>query len=221
MKKTILFLLSTFLCIYMAMAQDQGPVLWNKLDVQQADRSALYVQPQQYELYELALESLKEQLAACKIRPAIPSPNDYITIHFPLFGERLQPFRLMETPVMEAKLQAKYDNIRTYTGQGVDHPEYTIKLDVGPAGFHAMILTDKGTIFIAPAYANRLDQYLVFQKQDLSVDEEEAFKCLVSNEDILPDLHGRMPTNPTGTERQKLSLGNGRYRGVYPLSWGN
>lgn len=53
------------------------------------------------------------------------------------------------------ELAAAYPSIRSYTGQGVDHPTATIKIDWNEYGFQAMILSPvSGTVTTGP-YAER------------------------------------------------------------------
>ena len=60
-------------------------------------------------------------------------------------------YRIWESPVMEPGLAARFPGIKTYTGQGIDDPTATIKIDFTELGFHAMVLSDiNDDIFIDP-----------------------------------------------------------------------
>ncbi len=61
------------------------------------------------------------------------------TINLPLPNGTYQPFLIEYSPVMEAELAARYPQIRTYAGYGVDDPSLSVRLDRTPQGFHALV----------------------------------------------------------------------------------
>ncbi len=165
-------------------AQNTSSNLWSSQDLNHRDQQELRLPVGEYELYQLDMSALKTVLSDCLQRKAISSKADYVEVDIPLLGEGLSRFGLFETPIMEAGIQAKYPQIRTYTGQGLDDPRQIIKLDVGPNGFHAMVFSNKKTYLIEPAFKNDLSQYMVFAKNDaLLQKEKEPFSCMVSGED--------------------------------------
>ena len=99
-------------------------------------------------------------------------------------------FRLVESSVMADELQAKYPETRCYTGKGLDDPTATLKCDLTPWGFHAMILSSRtGTIFIDPyAHGNR-DFYVVYFKKDYQrTDPDALFSCSVNGDEHLTEI---------------------------------
>ncbi len=53
----------------------------------------------------------------------------------------VERFRFVESPVLPPDLQAKFPDIRTYIGQGIDNPASTVHFDLTPLGFHAQVFT--------------------------------------------------------------------------------
>ncbi|MER3524283.1 MAG: hypothetical protein C4326_09510 [Ignavibacteria bacterium] len=98
-----------------------------------------------------------ERTQQARIAPAI--------IILPTPDGTLAPFAVVESPIMEEGLAAQFPDIRTFSGQGIDDPTATVRLDVGPAGFHAMVLSPNGDYFIDPH--NRFDvrHYVVYGKR--------------------------------------------------------
>ena len=76
-------------------------------------------------------------------------------------------YRVWESPVMEPLLAARFPGIKTFTGQGIDDPTATIKIDLTELGFHAMIISDiTGNIFIDPYSQLETKHYNVYYKKD-------------------------------------------------------
>ncbi|MCC2547960.1 M12 family metallo-peptidase [Hymenobacter sp. BT175] len=109
-------------------------------------------------------------------------------------------FRVVEVAVMHPQLAALFPTIKTYEAQGIDDPSATARLDVTPAGFHAMILIGSRTVFIDPAAAGDVTHHLVFEKRSMSPGTLGAV-CL--NTDVvgttpgLPTTQARIPNGTT------------------------
>ena len=87
-------------------------------------------------------------------------------------------FRVEESPVMATELAARFPEIKTYRGRGLDDPTATTRLDVTPQGFHAIVLTSAGTIIIEPAPNGSRGQYVSYDQRD-APQEAGAFSCQV------------------------------------------
>ena len=61
-----------------------------------------------------------------------------------------ESFSFVNSPVMAPELAAKFPEIQVYLGQGIDNPSSTVRFDLTPQGFHAMILKTGESIFIDP-----------------------------------------------------------------------
>lgn len=78
-------------------------------------------------------------------------------------------FHIWESSVMDPKLAAQFPDIKTFTGQGIDDPTANIKLDVTPAGFHAMIISSlQGSVFIDPYAQGNTTSYICYNKIDFT-----------------------------------------------------
>ena len=67
---------------------------------------------------------------------------------------------------MEPALAAKYPEINSYIGKGIDDPAATIYFSVSPLGLQTMLLkADKECVIIEP-YTKDRSAYAVYRKED-------------------------------------------------------
>ncbi len=110
----------------------------------------------------------------------VRNSNSIITIPMP--DGRNSRFNFVESPVMEQELSAMYPDIKTYLGQGIDDPNAVIRFDLTPLGFHAMILSPNGTVFIDPYSMNETEYYISYYKDDFRPAVEKNFICLTQGD---------------------------------------
>ena len=93
----------------------------------------------------------REELRYAPMEFSEAARQTQVVMSLPMPDGRLVRFRIEESPVMPPRLAALFPNIRTYRGQGLDDPTATTRFDVTPAGFHAIVLSARGTVIIEPA----------------------------------------------------------------------
>lgn len=84
-------------------------------------------------------------------RSIVPRTKVEIALPMPI-GGGFARFEVEEIAMMEPALAAKYPEIKTYRGRGLDDPRATLALDVTPAGMHAQIRTPDGAMYIDPYF---------------------------------------------------------------------
>ncbi|AMJ64712.1 reprolysin-like metallopeptidase [Hymenobacter sp. PAMC 26628] len=72
-------------------------------------------------------------------------------LNLPLPGGGTQRYRVRPVPVLAPALAARFPQIQTYAAQGLDDPTASARLDVGPGGFHAQVLSAGRAYYIDPA----------------------------------------------------------------------
>ena len=128
-------------------------------------------------IYSLDIDNLKLALQTAPNRSEI-SKKSNIIIPFPNSKGEFENFRIKEASIMHPDLQARYPDIRSYVGQGVEDPSKTIRFSVSPLGLISMSLSaNDSSTFIEP-YSNDLKYYVVLKKSDAS-NKNDGFECEV------------------------------------------
>jgi hypothetical protein len=123
--------------------------LWENLPEQAIQARQQSQRPDQFRA--LRINSAKMQ----RTLKRIPHERNK-TIHqgeimeFPMPDGRLEHFSIHETQVMALGLAAKFPEIKTYVGRGIEDPTATLRMDRTPQGFHAQILSSRGAVYIDP-----------------------------------------------------------------------
>lgn len=118
-------------------------------------QQAYWVTPQEFRPVTLDQETIRAQLGAAPRESDLLTGAAQATITLAMPDGSDQEFRVYESPVMAPELAAKYPEIKTYAGRGIDDPSATVRLDLTPAGFHAQILSPHGAVYIDPHLRDR------------------------------------------------------------------
>jgi hypothetical protein len=104
-----------------------------------------------------------------------------VQLSLPLPDETFQQFRIEESPIMEPALAARFPEIKTYKGQGIDDPTAITRFDVTPAGFHGMVLSSEGTVLIEPLAEGDITNYIAYFQKDVAVN---SFECAADDSGV-------------------------------------
>ena len=119
--------------------------------------------PQEYKLWKLDVQDLKNKLRTAQIRGETPGVSNVI-IQLPNANGKLEGFRVLETPIMEAGLAAKFPTIKSYVGKGIDDVTAVARFSVTEFGLHSMTLSaGKSTAYIDP-YTEDSESYIVYDR---------------------------------------------------------
>jgi hypothetical protein len=133
------------------------------------------VNPSSFRAYALAGTAMTGLLAQAPMEDT-PAANrgGATTVQVPGPTGELIDFAVVESPVMEADLQAENPEIRTYAGRSVtDGYDATIRLDTTPLGFHASVIGgDMKAWYVDPAYVGDTSLYLSYWGDALPAPEK-------------------------------------------------
>jgi hypothetical protein len=116
-------------------------------------------------LFTLNIEQVKTILASAPKRTAdLKNSNTILAI--PNQNGQLQNFKVFENSVLEPALAARYPEIKSYIGVGIDNPTAVSYFSVSPLGFKSMTINaDRTTVFIEPI-SRDLTTYTVYDRAD-------------------------------------------------------
>ena len=117
--------------------------------------------------------------------------NNAAVISLPKPDGTIARFQVWESSIQEPALQARFSQIRTFAGQGVDDPYATIRLDLTPRGFHAQVLSINGTYYIDPYAVGLTDSYISYFRQDLH--KSSDWTCIARGSRVAPALTASEP----------------------------
>jgi len=115
--------------------------------------------PKEFKLFDLNVDPLRQQLFSITDKQ-----SGYSTIiSLPNADGGVERFEVFEASNFDPALQAKYPQIRAYSGRGITDKYATLKLSISPQGIQTMVFrADKENEFIEP-YSQDHTVYAVFK----------------------------------------------------------
>ncbi|PZU07191.1 MAG: secretion protein, partial [Chryseobacterium sp.] len=128
-------------------------------------------------IFSLDINGLKNALVKAPKRLAAGEKSEII-ISFPNSEGKMENFKVRENSNFDPALAAKYPEIKSYVGTGLEDPNSTVYFSISPLGLSSMeIYGDKSAVFIEP-YTKDLSTYVVYKKSDKK-DDLSKFECTV------------------------------------------
>ena len=189
MKKTLLYL--SFSLLLSTGMNGQSKKEWSAVNHSEniiVSKTALRSDfPQEFTLFKLDLESIKQKLYTAEDRFADNAKSAIIEI--PNSQGKLEKFRMYEASNFDAALQAQFPDIRAYVGQGIDNVNSQIRLSISPEGISTMTFkADSPTEYIE-AYSADKTIYAVYNRDAKRT--KQPFTCLTPDEKLEHELTDR------------------------------
>ncbi|HRH48807.1 MAG TPA: M12 family metallo-peptidase [Panacibacter sp.] len=162
-------LLLTFIVLFTTTAFSQNnfwkDVPRQSLESLMAERK---IQPSQYRTLELNITGFDAFAKSLPLEGTTLQQQQNAIISIPMPDGSFSKFNIVQSPVMEPALAAKFPSIKTYSGKGIDDKTAVIKIDRTVFGFHAMILSPvTGSVFIDPVDNRSQTSYISYYKKDV------------------------------------------------------
>lgn len=184
MRKLLVF--SSCLISLLAYSQSEKK-LWKEIsETQISVTGKREIIPEFYATYKLDINNLKEILASAPLDKNTPVEHSPIIINLPMPDGSTQNFKITESPVMDDQLQFSYPNIRTYNVRGIDDKYASGKLDLTEYGFHGMIRSPYGDVYIDPFCRLNTEDYISYYTKDFIKPLNERGVCegVIANNEL-------------------------------------
>lgn len=129
--------------------------------------------------YSINLNDIKSVLVNAPLRNANTKSNTIV--NFPTATGKLEKFKIYDAPVMHPDLAARYPEIKSYVGYGINSSGLTVRFSLSPQKGLSAMITSSGnqTTFIEP-YTSDLTTYTVYSRSSDDV-RTETFECLTED----------------------------------------
>ena len=164
MTKKLLFTLT--LTLFFINVNSQNKLVWsrhnNNSEKIAVDKSATRDNfPKVFQLFDLNSTLLRQELFSILNKEG----KSTTIISLPNADGQIELFEVNEASNFDAELQAKYPEIRAYSGKGITDRYATLKLSISPQGIQTIVFrTDRENEFIEP-YSEDHTVYAVFKSQ--------------------------------------------------------
>jgi hypothetical protein len=160
MRKVLLFA-TALLCSTILLAQDYWTPHTDATRIITDKAVARLAFPADFKLFDLNFTPLRNE-----VFKTVGNASVHATIiSLPNADGQIEQFEIVEASNFEPALQARFPQIRAFSGKGITDKQATLKLSISPQGIQTMVFrTGKGNEFIEPYSADHT-VYAVFKKQ--------------------------------------------------------
>ena len=153
------------------------------------------IAPQKFATVKAGVQELKTFLWSLPDEKNL-NRNTAPVLEIPMPDGSSAKFRVWQSSVQEARIEAQFPSIKTFAGQGIDDPFASVRFDYTDFGFHAQVISSAtGNFNIDPYKRGDVNYYMSYYNKDNSRDP--GFHC-ETIADLPTDLSGRPSVVPVG-----------------------
>jgi hypothetical protein len=175
MKKFNLTFVLALSCISV-LAQEKN--FWTPVNEAQVSKNlfANRFKPTEYKLFHLDEPAFTSGIRTVPSEKSVTAAASGFILSIPNPEGGIENYTVVEAPVMDPALAARYPGIQSFAGVNTNDPSSVIRFSMGSDGFHGMILSaNRKTIYIDPV--DRQDRYYVVFARD-AINYRSVFHCL-------------------------------------------
>jgi hypothetical protein len=137
-----------------------------------------HFKPSRYISFQLDEAAMKYQLRNVPNERNVSSSRSSAIMYVPNSKGQIERFRVVEAPSMEPGLAKQFPDIKSYSGQSIDHPGSRIRFDMSPLGFNASIMSADRKTFYISCVDKASKSYIIYDRELLSAKKYD-FDCLL------------------------------------------
>jgi hypothetical protein len=162
--------------------------------------------PEKFRTTALDIPAMKSFLWSLPSENAAKANRNLMqVIELPMPDGTMAQFRVWESSIQAPELEAKFPGLKTFAGQGIDDPYAVTRFVFGPLGFNAIVLTPKGTYYVAPYTIGEANDCISYYENE--VKSSGQLKCATpAPENTIAARAGKAQAACRGTELRKYRL---------------
>lgn len=141
------------------------------------------IRASEYKVFRLSVSAFKNFTRSVPMETtdrSFSAQNSNVEMDLPLPNGTFARFRIAKTPVLHPDLAAQFPEIQTFEGYRIGGYGY-VRFDFTYQGFHALIFTEEGQIYIDPYRQNDQENYICYYKRHFVSDKKMT--CSIVDED--------------------------------------
>jgi Metallo-peptidase family M12B Reprolysin-like/Secretion system C-terminal sorting domain len=158
--------------------------------------------PDDAKYFKLNLADFKTQLFAVQKNSKQTLASKIISI--PNAQGQMEQFEVFEASNFEPELQAKFPDIRAYSGKGITDKGATLKISFAPEGIKTMVLRANERSEYMEPYSESEQIYAVYQSQRKKGDM--GLKCSTKDRKMHQTIKAKLPSSQKSTNRNLSTM---------------